>query len=48
MYDGEVMEDWDSEADGEMEVENDYAHTEASLTIDNDQGGRWQQQRWPP
>ena len=46
---GEVMEDWDWEADGEMEVENDYPHSEASLTIDNDQDGLWQQQpRWPP
>ena len=46
--DGEVVEEGDSEeADGEMEVEGDYAQTEVSFTANDDEDGRWQQQRWP-
>ena len=46
--DGEVVEEGDSEeADGEMEVEDDYAQTEVSFTANDDEDGRWQQQRWP-
>ena len=37
--DGEVVENGDSEADSEMDVEDDHAHKEVPFT-DNDEDGR--------